>query len=72
MICKLLYSPQYDQLMIAVPLVEHSHWYRFWNDPWDYEGCVSHKMDFLRNVANFEVVDQWEYTSEWAEMLGAQ
>lgn len=56
---KLLYSPKYDCLMIAKPIFEGSHWYKFEGDPWGYGGTAAHKMDFLKDPSCFEVLDSW-------------
>lgn len=56
--CKVLYSPQYDCLMLAWPIYKNSRWYRMENDPWHYEGTAAHKMDFLKDVANFILIDE--------------
>jgi hypothetical protein len=57
---KLMYSPKYDCLMIIKPIYPKSHWYKFEGDPWEYGGCAAHKMDFLTEIANFEIIDKWE------------
>lgn len=46
--------------MIAKPIYERSHWYKFEGDPWGYEGTTAHKMDFLRDPSCFEVLDNWD------------
>lgn len=62
---KLLYSAQYDCLMVAKPIYHNSHWYNFEGDPWGYEGKTAHKMDFLLGVAGFELIDTWKEPTEY-------
>lgn len=57
---KLMYSPQYDCLMVCRPIYKGAHYYKFENDPWDYEGTAAHTMGFLEETANFIKIDEWK------------
>ena len=54
----LFYHHGYDRLMVAFPIYERAHWYKFHNDPYGYEGTTAHKRDLLEELG-WELIDSW-------------